>query len=61
MQSSASDDTDRNQDTEYENICYICRRPEHTGKDDPYSRTISASARLYEDVRQHERKRFFHG
>ena len=28
-QSSASDDTDRNQDTEYENICYICRRPEH--------------------------------
>ena len=29
MQSSASDDTDRNQDTEYEDICYICRRPEH--------------------------------
>ena len=28
-QSSASDDTDRNQDTEYEDICYICRRPEH--------------------------------
>ena len=27
-QSSASDDTDRNQDTEYEDICYICRRPE---------------------------------
>ena len=29
MQSSASDDTDQNQDTEYEDICYICRRPEH--------------------------------
>lgn len=28
-QSAASDDTDRNQDTEYEDICYICRRPEH--------------------------------
>lgn len=29
MQSSASDDADQNQDTEYEDICYICRRPEH--------------------------------
>ena len=29
MQSSASDDADQNQDTEYEEICYICRRPEH--------------------------------
>ena len=28
-QSAASDDTDQNQDTEYEDICYICRRPEH--------------------------------